>query len=55
MTLRLYRVFFVEIRSLYPEILRFEFVTLFMKHPVLLIEAHVFPHITQAWSELHPG
>ena len=34
MTLRLYRAIFVEIHALFPEILRFEFVTLFMKHPV---------------------
>ena len=34
MTLRLYHAIFVEIHELFPEILRFEFVTLFMKHPV---------------------
>ena len=33
MTLRLYRAIFVELRALFPEILRFEFVTLFMRHP----------------------
>ena len=33
MTLRLYRVIFVEIHALFPAILRFELVTLFMKHP----------------------
>ena len=34
MTLMLYRAIFVEIHELFPEILRFESVTLFMKHPV---------------------
>ena len=32
--LRLYSEIFVEIQVLFPEILRFEFVTLFVKHPV---------------------
>ena len=34
MTLMLYRAIFVEIHELFQEILRFESVTLFMKHPV---------------------
>ena len=37
MTLRLYRPILVEIRALFPEILRFEFVTLFMKHPAWML------------------
>ena len=38
MALRLYRAFFVEIYALFPNILRFEFATLFMKHPVRQLE-----------------
>ena len=34
MIFRLYSEFFVEIQALFLEILRFEFVTLFVKHPV---------------------
>ena len=34
MTLGLYRAIFVQIHALFPEILRFEFVTGIMKHPV---------------------
>ena len=34
MTIRLYRGIFGEIHALFPEILHFQFVTLFMKHPV---------------------
>ena len=34
MTSTLYRATFVEVHALFPEILRFEFATLFMKHPV---------------------
>ena len=34
MTLMLYRVIFVEIHALFPEILRFKFVTVIMNHPV---------------------
>ena len=34
MILRLYSEIFVEIQALFPELLRFEFVTLFVKHPV---------------------
>ena len=34
MIFRLYSENFVEIKALFPEILRFEFVTLFVKHPV---------------------
>ena len=34
MIFRLYGENFVEIQALFPEILRFEFVTLFVKHPV---------------------
>ena len=37
MTLRLYRAIFVEIHALFAEILCFEFVTLFVNHPVLSI------------------
>ena len=36
MIFRLYSENFVEIKALFPEILRFEFVTLFVKHPVVL-------------------
>ena len=35
MIFRLYSEIFVEIHALFLEILRFEFVTLFVKHPVL--------------------
>ena len=38
MTLRSCRAIFVEIHALFPEILRFEFVTLFMKHLVITWE-----------------
>ena len=34
MTLKLYRAIFVEMHALFPEILRLEFVALFMRHPV---------------------
>ena len=34
MIFRLYSEIFVEIQALFLEILRFEFVTLFVKHPV---------------------
>ena len=34
MIFRLYSEIFVEIHALFLEILRFEFVTLFVKHPV---------------------
>ena len=34
MILRLYSEIFVEIQASFPEILRFEFVTLFVKHSV---------------------
>ena len=34
MIFRLYSEIFVEIQALFPEILRFEFVTLFVEHPV---------------------
>ena len=36
MIFRLYSKNFVEIQALFPEILRIEFVTLFVEHPVLL-------------------
>ena len=35
MIFRLYSENFVEIQALFPEILRFQFVTLFVKHPVV--------------------
>ena len=37
MIFRLYSEIFVEIQALFPEILRFEFVTLFVKHPVYIL------------------
>ena len=44
MTFRLYSEIFVEIQSLFLEILRFEFVTLFVKHPVEVRRARVHVH-----------
>ena len=37
MIFRLYSEIFVEIQALFLEILRFEFVTLFVKHPVSML------------------
>ena len=37
MIFRLYSENFVEIKALFPEILHFEFVTLFVKHPVMVL------------------
>ena len=46
MIIRLYSEIFVEIHALFLEILRFEFVTLFVKHPVEAgcARAHVLKH-----------
>ena len=50
MIFRLYSENFVEIQALFPEILRFEFVTLFVKHPVHIshfISQYIIYHIIQ--------
>ena len=46
MIFRLYSENFMEIQALFPEILRFQFVTLFVKHPVEAgcARAHVLKH-----------
>ena len=43
MILRIYSEIFVEIQVSFPEILRFEFVTLFVKHPVLRYDSDLHP------------
>ena len=51
MIFRLYSENFVEIKALFPEILRFEFVTLFVKHPVdhvVYISMLIIIHLTYA-------
>ena len=40
MILMLYRAIFVEIHAFFPGILRFEFETLFMRHPYMVIESY---------------
>ena len=51
MIFRLYSEIFVEIQALFLEILRFEFVTLFVKHPV---DASVHVQIKKI-SEISPS
>ena len=43
MIFRLYSEIFVEIHALFLEILHFEFVTLFVKHPVQYLYMYVLP------------
>ena len=48
MIFRLYSEIFVEIHALFLEILRFEFVTLFVKHPVARGQlVRWLPHINE--------